>query len=326
VSSWPCRRSAHEKKGHADLKKAVALTVAIALLSLYLLVLWMGLTEERRRSVTLTKSEATGADFVTLNIIIASVDPQQGLVNERIRLIPSGKFAIDKATPAVDLELLVNSVSGNQTVRFPRGVRIAPVDVTTLLTGEQSRYPFDRYEGNIDLMVSAPKLKAAPAEDVDDSPDPLDSNLIVGANYLDHSEPIEIVENFTASTPGIKFSGAVVPNGRNKRMRTSVVLHRANYVILVSMLAMMGMLGLAVSIMGMVVKMTVTPREINLIPLSLCVALIFGLPALRNIQPGIPPVGVLSDYISFIWAELIVSVSAIVLAWVWIGRQDGANP
>ncbi len=28
--------------------------------------------------------------------------------------------------------------------------------------------------------------------------------------------------------------------------------------------------------------------------------------------------GVLSDYISFIWAEFIVSTSAIALAWTWI--------
>jgi Domain of unknown function (DUF4436) len=67
--------------------------------------------------------------------------------------------------------------------------------------------------------------------------------------------------------------------------------------------------------------MTASRNEINLIPLSLCVALIFGLPALRNIQPGVPGVGVLSDYISFIWAEFIVSTSAIALAWTWIIRS-----
>jgi hypothetical protein len=39
----------------------------------------------------------------------------------------------------------------------------------------------------------------------------------------------------------------------------------------------------------------------------------------------VPGVGVLSDYISFIWAELIVSVSAIALAWIWIvhAKQTG---
>jgi hypothetical protein len=31
--------------------------------------------------------------------------------------------------------------------------------------------------------------------------------------------------------------------------------------------------------------------------------------------------GVLGDYISFIWAELMVSISAIALAWIWIIRS-----
>jgi hypothetical protein len=70
----------------------------------------------------------------------------------------------------------------------------------------------------------------------------------------------------------------------------------------------------------MVLQMTASPDEINLVPLSLCVALIFALPAMRNVQPGVPGVGVLGDYISFIWSEFIVSISAIALAWTWIIR------
>ena len=82
---------------------------------------------------------------------------------------------------------------------------------------------------------------------------------------------------------------------------------------------------LAVSIMGMVLQLIASPGEVNLVPLSLCVTLIFGLPALRNIQPNVPGMGVLSDYISFIWAELIVSISAIALAWIWIVRSRQAE-
>jgi hypothetical protein len=83
--------------------------------------------------------------------------------------------------------------------------------------------------------------------------------------------------------------------------------------------------------MGMVLHMTASPGEVNLVPLSLCVALIFGLPALRNVQPNVPGMGVLSDYISFIWAELLVSISAIALAWIWIirsreGRKSKVQP
>ena len=54
--------------------------------------------------------------------------------------------------------------------------------------------------------------------------------------------------------------------------------------------------------------------------------LIFGLPALRNVQPGVPSVGAFSDYVIFIGAELIVAVSAVVTVWHWLLRpRSGAE-
>ena len=87
------------------------------------------------------------------------------------------------------------------------------------------------------------------------------------------------------------------------------------------MIVMVVMFVLAISIMVMALRVLASPDAMNLLPLSLCVALIFGLPALRNTQPGVPGIGALCDYLSFIWAELIVATSAIVLSWAWIIRS-----
>jgi len=54
---------------------------------------------------------------------------------------------------------------------------------------------------------------------------------------------------------------------------------------------------------------------------SLSISLIFGLPALRNTQPGVPPLGVISDYVSFIRAESIVPFLRLSLC----GRGSGAR-
>jgi hypothetical protein len=51
------------------------------------------------------------------------------------------------------------------------------------------------------------------------------------------------------------------------------------------------MIGLAMSLLGMVFKATTTGSKVDLVPLSICISLIFGLPALRNVQPGVPAVG-----------------------------------
>jgi hypothetical protein len=173
-------------------------------------------------------------------------------------------------------------------------------------------------------LVTAPAKKQVeplPVKNPDDNGDPLATKLIVGASDLYRSETIPIKENFTASIPGFKFDGTATFADTTKLMRTAIAMRRANNVVGLSLIVMTVMFGLAVSIVGMVLRVTATQGEINVVPLSLCVALIFGLPALRNIQPDVPAVGVFNDYMSFIWAELMVSTSAIALTWTWITRS-----
>jgi hypothetical protein len=306
------------------LGKIFRVSAVVAVILVYLSVLWLGLTEESRRSLTIVKSSATNDDFVVINVRVMSIDTAQRLLHERIRLIPMGRFAIDKTTPATDLKLLINSASGKQAVVFPKGERIVPIEFTSLVSGNQNRYPFDRYTTDIELVVTAPAQKIAepvPEDNLDENTDPLATTLIVGASDLDRSETIHIKENFIASIPGVKFDGTVTQNDTYKLMHTTIAMRRANNVITVSVMIMIIMFVLAISVVGMVLHVNASPGEMNLLPLSLCVTLIFGLPALRNIQPGVPAVGILSDSVSFIWAEMMVSISAIALAWTWIVRS-----
>jgi Domain of unknown function (DUF4436) len=304
--------------------KIFRISAIVAVILVYCTVLWIGLTEENRRSLNIAMSSATGNDFVIANVRVTSIDTAQRLLHGRVRLIPMGRFAIDKTTPASDLKLLINSVSGKQAVVFPKGERIVPIEFTGLLSGNQNRYPFDRYATDIELVVTAPAQKKAPPvpeENLGENIDPLASTLIVGASDLDRSETIPINENFVASLPGFKFNATVTQNETYKLMQTAVVMRRANNVICVSVFVMIVMFLLAISVVAMVLHVSTSPGEMNLLPLTLCVSLLFGLPALRNIQPGVPPVGGFSDYMSFIWAEMMVSISAIALAWTWIVRS-----
>lgn len=306
------------------LSKTMRIFIVLAMVTIYSVVVWLGLTERSRRSLSITESSASTNDFVIIDTTVTSIDTAQGLLHERIRLVPKGKLALDKTTPATDLKLLINSASGKQTVIFPKGERIFPIEFTSLLTGNQNRYPFDSYMTYIDVLVTAPAAKVSaivPEENLQTDTDPLSTTLVVGTSDLDHSETISINENLTASIPGVRFEGDVARNDHNHVMRATVSMRRAYNVMTVSMIVMSVMFLLALSVLGMVMHVTSSPREMTLIPLSLCVSLIFGLPALRNVQPGVPAVGVLSDYISFIWAEFIVSTSAIALAWTWITRS-----
>lgn len=312
-------------------RSAISRVFAIlAVTAVYVTVVWMGITEESRRSLIIGAPSTSIGDFVIIDVTVVSIDTTRGLLNSRIRLVPMGRFAMDKTTPATDLKLLANSVSGKQTLVFAQGERIFPIEFSGLLTGNPNRYPFDSYVADIDLLVTAPakkKVEPAPLENLEDNTNPLATKLIVGASDLYQSEPISIKENVTASIPGFKFHGMLTHDDTTKLMHIAIAIRRADNVITISLVVMAAMVGLAISIMGMVLRMTAARSEINLVPLSLCVALIFGLPALRNVQPGVPSVGALSDYMSFIWAEVMVSTSAIALAWTWIirSRRDGKS-
>ena len=90
--------------------------VVLGVMGVYFVFVWRGATEESRRSLILAKASASSGDYVIINVKVTAIDVAQGLLHERIRLIPMGRFAVDRATPAVDLKLLINSVSGKQTV------------------------------------------------------------------------------------------------------------------------------------------------------------------------------------------------------------------
>jgi hypothetical protein len=92
-------------------------------------------------------------------------------------------------------------------------------------------------------------------------------------------------------------------------------------VITVSMGIQLLMLCLALSVLAMVLFGTIKRSESALVPLSVSVTLIFGLPALRDAQPNVPPLGVFSDYISYLWAESIVASATIIAIWIWILRH-----
>jgi Domain of unknown function (DUF4436) len=99
-------------------------------------------------------------------------------------------------------------------------------------------------------------------------------------------------------------------------------MRRADNVIAVSFLLMVLMGGISLSMLAMVLKVIASESPVNLVPFSISVSLIFGLPAIRTVQPGVPAVGAFVDYVAFLWAEIIVGVSAIIVACTWLLRSQ----
>jgi hypothetical protein len=306
-------------------KKAGSLKVAfvVVILALYITVLVRGTTESTRRVLQL-RDETPAQDRVAGSVLVTNVDLATQELTAQLDFRFAGSIARDEVTPAVDLTLLINNVGDEQQFDFPRGKRTHLIQAVFPLNGDLNRYPFDRYETTMWFLITAPeavnKTQVSKVPE-DESQEPVQSNqLAIGSVTLQHNKPIPLSLNVSAAIRGIKFQGSVARNATTQVVGIGLNLRRADNLIAVAILINAMMIGLAISVLAMVLHVRAASGESDLVPLSSSISLIFGLPALRNVQPGVPSVGAFSDYVIFIWAELIVAVSTVVTVWHWLLR------
>jgi hypothetical protein len=307
--------------------------IALTFLAVYLWGIRRIANEKNLRSLELA-DEVAVADHLRIEIRITGVDLEKGRLLVRMRMRPSGKIGTDFRTPSVRLKLYVNNSPGQQEFEFPVGQGMTRVEATVPLEGDLNRYPFDQYESTIWLYADTPP----PSQDNQASQIPqtrvpqanrglgvADEELAFDKDSLQKNLPVPLSISLSASTAGVKYTGEVIRTKDSTVTQVHLKVIRAFNVINTSIMVMVLMLGLALSVVSMVINRIMSRDKTALMPLSLAISLIFGLPALRSIQPGVPGVGVLGDYFSFIWAELFVAASAIIMIWTWLLRSMGSK-
>jgi hypothetical protein len=303
--------------------------IALAFLAVYLMAIRKIANEKSLRSLELT-DEVTVADHLRVEITVTGVDVAKGQLMARLRMRPSGRIGTEFRTPSVRLKLYVNNSPGQQEFEFPAGQGMTRIEATVPLEGDLNRYPFDKYESNIWLYAdTAPPPQAPQASRVPKANAPqanpelgvAGEELALDKDSLQKNLPVPLSISLSASTSGVKYAGEVIRNKDSAATRVRLKLTRPFNVINTSITVMGLMMGLALSVVAMVINRIMSSEKSDLLPLSLSITLIFGLPALRSIQPGVPTVGVLGDYFSFIWAELFVAASAIIMMCTWLLRS-----
>ena len=298
--------------------------IIICLLAVYVAVLLRGLTESTRRSLLLRdETDTTDRMFISIEVTNANTSTKELTARLGFRVV--GSVATDNVTPAVDLKLLINNIHGPQEFDFPKGKRMNRIDAMFPLQGDSNKYPLDHYATTVRLLMISPARNVQPQTSkvpgsMPEIAQPSDE-LTVGSSALQDHAPVALSVSVSASMPGIRFTGNVSRGATQEPTGINLGVTRANSVIVVSLIVMLTMAALSTSLLAMVLKATTAEKKVDLLPLSLSISLIFGMPALRNIQPGVPPVGVLADYIIFIWAELIVAASAVIIVWTWLFRS-----
>jgi hypothetical protein len=167
--------------------------------------------------------------------------------------------------------------------------------------GKQFLYPFDHHQTRLKVFVRR--------QVAGDSPKP----------------KLEYVP-FTVDSTRAGFTGydiRLLPRENNSptQLDVEVDIQRTlpTKIFCVFLAVMMLVVAMGYSWMALKVHKSRTHPDIN--ELVFGGALLFSFPAIRNIQPLAPPMGVLTDYAGFFIAESIVAVTLIIELFLWIRRK-----
>lgn len=284
----------------------VGLLLLLIFAGLYVFVLNAYRNEGANRAAELVADTAkAGENRIDVSGRIVTADPLKGDVIVRLEFLPHGSFAGENGTLARDLDLYVSSATGKNVHEFKKGKRMNPVEVVVeIYEGEPMDYPFDSHAAELSFFFEPGAAKGAePAS----------------------SEAIPIAVEMRGSVAGLRLDTELAKENTADHAVIEIGIERATTAIFFSVFIMIAMWALVVGVLFLVFRVFSGHRKIEISMFSFLGALLFAFPALRNSQPGTPPIGTMSDFIAFFWAEVIIALSLLSVVLRWIIRGPGGD-
>jgi hypothetical protein len=328
----------------AEKVKAKDIIVTLAVLIVFgislVLVLKIYKNEGDKRSAAVSDLGDKDPNHIEVDVKLVSIDPNKGDIVARLEFLPKGHFTTDEgSTLARDLKLFVNSATGKQELDFPKGKRMNPTEVVVnMFDGLVTDYPFDRHSAFLELYFmpgkEAGKDKTAEAAPKPAEPAPTpkpeapaageEQKKDEGEKKAEAAKPdeddIPIGVDFVGSIPGFKIDAAKSRESTDDYVGIDMTIARASTTKFFSLFVMSMMWGLTLGVMFLTLSVVLRGRKVELAMFSFTAALLFAFAAVRNAQPGTPPIGTYSDFISFFWAEVIIALCLIILVFTWLLR------
>ncbi|GAC1445979.1 MAG: hypothetical protein NVSMB56_01010 [Pyrinomonadaceae bacterium] len=281
----------------------------------YALVLRGYQTEGEKRSAVIEETNQKDPNRVEVSVRLVSVDFNKGDLSTRIDFTPHGNLTNDNSkTVNRALKLFVNGANGKREYDFAKGKRMNPIEVVVdLYDGQPSAYPFDKHQADLDLLLeAATKPKAATPNTNDESKGE--------DNEEDNDIPLSV--NFNGSLHGLAIKAEKDSNAEPGSASIDIDLERAPTVKFFSTFIMLAMWCLTLGAVFLALRVAFGGRKIEVGMFSFMGALLFAFPALRNSQPGVPPIGSYSDFLAFFWAETIIALCLLIILTLWLVRPQ----
>ena len=275
----------------------MSILVAVVCL-IYLALLGQYYFEEKSSdSKTYTfKREGEAERFILSNARVVAIDPVKGDMVVRLGFTPRG-LADEFGVLTTRLILDINSSTGRTEYEFVEGRTMAPVEVTLSMEGKAQRYPFDKHTAPLNVMATV--------FDEQKHPYPVPITVTISSEVAGYRVDMESAEQKT----------------RPEFCRLKMSVQRSPSVLVFDIFVMFLMAAVAISTL-LVTRSVIRGRKLELPFLQWMATLLFALLPLRNSMPCAPPLGTLSDYLAFFWAESLIAISLLILVRTWLVRPS----
>jgi hypothetical protein len=267
----------------------------------YIFVLSAYRSEGDNRAAELAAdTQKAGENRIDVTGRIVTADPLKGDIMVRLEFTPHGNLAAgETGALARDLEFYVSSASGKNVHEFKKGKLMSPVEaVVEIYEGEPMDYPFDSHSAELTFAFQAAG----------------------GGN-----EPVPVAVELRGSVAGLRIDTEYAKENTPEHAVIDISLERASTARFFSIFIMIAMWALVGGVVFLVFRVLAGHRKIEISMFSFLGALLFAFPALRNSQPGTPPIGTLSDFLAFFWAEVIIALSLLSVVICWLVRGPGGD-
>ncbi len=257
-------------------------------------------SEADNRAAELTAdTQKTGENRIDVSGRIVTADPVKGDIIVRLEFVPHGNLAAGEGGGlARDLELYIASANGKNVHEFKKGKRMNPIEaVVEIYEGEPMDYPFDQHHAELNFSFAAPG----------------------------GGESVPVAVEMRGAVAGLRLDTEYAKENAPDHAVIDISVERASTAIFFSTFIMLAMWLLVIAVLFLVFRVLSGHRKIEISMFSFLGALLFAFPALRNSQPGTPPIGTLSDFIAFFWAEVIIALSLLAVVVRWLIRGPGGD-
>jgi Domain of unknown function (DUF4436) len=300
-------QSAMEEPSKSKKLLLVGLLLLLVFAGAYVFVLTKYKSEGENRAAFLEPdTQKAGENRIDVSGRIVTADVMKGDVMVRLEFTPKGSFlSADGVTLARDLELYVATATGKNMHEFKKGKRMGPIEaVVEIYEGEPMDYPFDNHTAELSFFFEPAAAKGG---------------------ETGGTESIPVSVELRGSVAGLRIDTEYAKENAPDHTVIEINLQRATTAIFFSVFIMAAMWALAIGVICLVYRVFAGQRKIEISMFSFLGALLFAFPALRNSQPGTPPIGTLSDFLAFFWAEVIIALSLLSVVLRWLIKGPGGD-